>query len=115
MKSFEVELKTELKVTFEDPIKAFNYFITGDWSDYFWRLEDLSEVASTLSLHFSTEAPYWNREENWDERSAEGWGCFKKVTESKWETYNEKYIEECGKIIIEEVSELYEEFVTELD
>lgn len=80
---FNVELKTEVSVQFSNPEAAYNYFIkdTG-WRDYFYRFDDLKELAEFLSQSILYTLEQWHQEKKQFYRDIEGFPLFMKDGET---------------------------------
>jgi hypothetical protein len=47
----DITIQTEVSVLFHHPEKTESYFIDGDWGNYFYRLDDLDELAEHIALN----------------------------------------------------------------
>lgn len=77
---FEVELKTDIEVEFTDPDKVLKYFIEdtseGAWKNYFFKFDDIKELAEHLSEVIVKIPERWNQEGRCFSRDMEGFALF---------------------------------------
>ena len=105
MKKFQVELKAEYMVEFSDEKLAEDYFVNGEFKEYFWEPVDLEDLARTLTVQFHSTDGVMTK-------FIEGYGDFVYDLETR------KYVcefKDFGKITVTEESEIYDEWCTEVD
>jgi len=97
--NFKGELTADVKVIFEEPEKAKAEFIDGDWSSFFWHIENMSELARDLITALHNQPEKWVCDANVEnchwEKSPEGFGVYIK-SENAWVMDNEH----TGKITV---------------
>lgn len=105
---FKNTIQCEIEVDIKDREKAKAFFIDGDWSEIFYEISDLDELASILGFAFH------NAEERLGQglfKSIEGFGDYIYSYEKKEWHLTDRLLEEgedlpCGNIVIKYISEL---------
>lgn len=105
---FKNTIQCEIEIDFKDKAKAKAFFIDGDWSETFYEISDLDELASILGFAFH------NAEERLRQglvKSIEGFGDYIYSYEKKEWRLNDRQLSEgeelpCGDIVIKYTSEL---------
>ncbi|MDP2566481.1 hypothetical protein [Pseudoalteromonas marina] len=105
---FKNTIQCEIEIDFKDKAKAKAFFIDGDWSDVFYEIDDLEELAGILASLFNN-AP--ERLGKGLYRSIEGFGDYIYSYEKKEWNLSDRQLPEgeelpCGDIVIKYASEL---------
>lgn len=78
---FDGEVSHVTSITFSDPEKAKAEFIDGDWSDYFWEIDDMEDLATNIiqAVHNEQEISEIDSQDKYVmKRSPEGFGVYLK-------------------------------------
>lgn len=107
MRSFGVELKEELSVSFSNPELAEKYFVGEDaeFAQFMYENESLEELAGNVAFSFQREFGFSNKVD------IEGFATFVYDKEKKGHVSN---TEEYGSIIIQRSSGLEVDYVYEV-
>lgn len=95
--------ETEITVQFDDPEKAKQFFLEGDWSEVFWSHDDLEELAADLGVSVKDGCKSWNEDLQRPTVSCDGYGTFVEVSPGVFELSGDDL--PCGKITVDILSE----------
>lgn len=75
MKRFRADYMTTVDVVIHDQEKAAGAFLAGDWTDVYWDLADLNELAESMAEMFLVEGDLHSKDIGYH-RAVEGYGTF---------------------------------------
>ncbi|MDC8803897.1 hypothetical protein PRZ61_10665 [Halomonas pacifica] len=112
-KKFDVDFEKTMKVELENPGAVEAYFISGDWKESFWTLDDLEDFVRSLSHAFECHPEHYDRERGGLSRDVEGFGTYHRAAgDSEYRLVGEA-VEEIGSHISIIDEDLEAVFVTE--
>lgn len=104
-----VEMQMNIEISFEDKEKSEEYFIHGDWKNYFYEYDNLEEIAGHIAYAFNVCPTHWSKERKTDFKFIEGFGEFFREDNTKWINFSD----ETGNIMVEIIQDLEVEYIDE--
>lgn len=102
-------LQSEIDIVFDNPKKAKEYFIDGEWKESFFKFDELKEVAEHLAYAFYVTPEQYNFDKKRYEKFIEGFGNCSSCVDEESHSYTYTFLDDAidyGTIKISIASEL---------